>query len=108
MAKGLFRLWFVVVFVWLAYTVYTRWEHIVRVERHDWEAAIGYGVNKYLYCEFPTKFECKPGNWIPNQQDFLIEQDFQLILTAAVYPLALAVILFIVGWVLSGFFRKSR
>lgn len=107
MGRGLLRIWFVISLAWLAYAIFTRWDQVFRPEPHQWEAALNVGINMHIYCEFPSRFECMPSSWIPSGNNFLLEQDFQLIVTFALYPLALAVFLAVLGWVFAGFWKKQ-
>ena len=113
MLRGIFlRLWVVAALVWYAYNAYVRWDQINRSEPHNWEAAVDYGLNKHLYCNFLGQFDCVKSEWVFKNGpkfDAQLEETLQLILVFAVYPLGVLftglAVLTILGWILLGSWR---
>lgn len=106
MFLGLFRIWIVGTTVWVAYNVFSRWDQLFREAPHQWEEALNFGLNKNVYCELPALLSCEKVPWFSTGREFLLEQDSHLIAAFALYPLVFAVVLVVLGWILSGFRSK--
>lgn len=85
-----YRLWCVLLPVYLLAMGVLNREAILRPEPHDFAAAWEYGVAKNLHCAFPQVFVCKsdPAALFALQRNRLLEEDFNLIVTFAVLPMA--------------------
>lgn len=84
----IYRIWIVLVTVYLVFMAVTNRDAILRPEPHDFEAAWTYGINKTIKCELPFLFHCESDqtSLFALHERRLLEEDFNLLTKFVVLP----------------------
>lgn len=92
-----YRLWFVLLVIYLVAVATMNRDAILRVEPHDFSAGWEYGLNHNLYCAFPKLFVCKSEGFLmfELQRNRLLEEDFRLIVVFGALPVSSLLVLLI-------------
>lgn len=93
----LYRIWLVVLVIYLVGTGFLLRDSLIRPEPHNFGAAWSYGVNTYVRCRLPRILECRTeySRIFAPQRNRWLEEDFNLILRLLLLPAASLLVLLI-------------